>query len=55
MECDDGIATSLSAPLNHGLVADIERGLSVGRFAVATVEAGILYALGVTQALKLPA
>jgi AcrR family transcriptional regulator len=42
-------ATSLTAPLNHGLVADIEGGLSSGRFAVATVEAGVLYVLGVTQ------
>lgn len=42
-------ATSLSAPLNRGLVADIETGLSSGRFTVATVEAGVLYVLGVTQ------
>ena len=42
-------ATSLTAPLNHGLVADIESGLTTGRFGVATVEAGVLYVLGVTQ------
>jgi AcrR family transcriptional regulator len=42
-------ATSLGAPLNHGLVADIESGLSAGRFTVATVDAGVLYVLGVTQ------
>lgn len=41
--------TSLSAPLNRGLVEDIETGLASGRFAVATVEAGALYVLGVTQ------
>lgn len=41
--------TSLSAPLNRGLVEDIETGLASGRFAVATVEAGVLYVLGVTQ------
>lgn len=41
--------TSLSAPLNRGLVEDIETGLSSGRFTVATVEAGVLYVMGVTQ------
>jgi AcrR family transcriptional regulator len=41
--------TSLSAPLNRGLVEDIERGLASGRFAVPTVESGVLYVLGVTQ------
>ncbi len=41
--------TSLSAPLNRGLVEDIEAGLASGRFAVATVEAGVLYVLGITQ------
>lgn len=41
--------TSLTAPLNRGLVEDIEAGLARGRFAVATVEAGVLYVLGVTQ------
>lgn len=41
--------TSLTAPLNRGLVEDIEAGLAHGRFAVATVEAGVLYVLGVTQ------
>ena len=41
--------TSLATPLNRGLVADIETGLATGRFAVPTVEAGVLYVLGVTQ------
>lgn len=41
--------TSLTAPLNRGLVEDIETGLTSGRFAVATVEAGVLYVMGVTQ------
>ncbi|MEW5685201.1 MAG: helix-turn-helix domain-containing protein [Pseudomonadota bacterium] len=41
--------TSLSAPLNRGLVEDIESGLAAGRFTVATVEAGVLFVLGVTQ------
>jgi len=41
--------TSLTAPLNRGLVDDIEAGLARGRFAVPTVEAGVLYVLGVTQ------
>jgi len=41
--------TSLTAPLNRGLVEDIENGLATGRFEVATVESGVLYVLGVTQ------
>lgn len=41
--------TSLETPLNRGLVNDISRGLSCRRFQVATVEAGVLYVLGVTQ------
>lgn len=41
--------TSLEAPLNRGLVDDISRGLGAGRFRVATLEAGVLYVLGVTQ------
>ncbi len=41
--------TSLSAPLNRGLVDDISQGLGTGRFRVATLEAGVLYVLGVTQ------
>jgi len=41
--------TSLSAPLNRGLVEDLEAGLTGGRFDVATVESGALYVLGVTQ------
>jgi AcrR family transcriptional regulator len=41
--------TSLNAPLNRGLIDDISRGLTVGRFRVATLESGVLYVLGVTQ------
>jgi AcrR family transcriptional regulator len=41
--------TSLTAPLNRGLVEDLEAGLASGRFDVATVESGVLYVLGVTQ------
>jgi AcrR family transcriptional regulator len=41
--------TSLTAPLNRGLVEDLETGLAAGRFDVATVESGVLYVLGVTQ------
>jgi AcrR family transcriptional regulator len=41
--------TSLTAPLNRGLVEDLETGLATGRFEVATVESGVLYVLGVTQ------
>lgn len=41
--------TSLETPLNRGLVDDLSRGLGSGRFRVATLEAGILYVLGVMQ------
>jgi len=41
--------TSLAAPLNRGLVDDIARGLAAARFSVATLEAGVLCVLGVTQ------
>lgn len=41
--------TSLDAPLNRGLVEDMERGLASGRFAVPTIEAGVLFAFGVVQ------
>jgi AcrR family transcriptional regulator len=41
--------TSLETPLNRGLVNDISKGLSSGRFQVATIEAGVLYVLGVNQ------
>ncbi|MDR3509688.1 MAG: TetR/AcrR family transcriptional regulator [Caulobacteraceae bacterium] len=41
--------TSLSGPLNQGLVEDIAKGLADGRFRLATVESGVLYVLGVTQ------
>jgi len=41
--------TSLTAPLNRGLVEDLETGLASGRFDVATVESGLLFVQGVTQ------
>lgn len=41
--------TSLTAPLNRGLVGDIAKGLAAARFSVATLEAGVLCVLGVTQ------
>jgi len=41
--------TSLKTQLNRGLVNDVSKGLDSGRFQVATVEAGVLYVLGVTQ------
>jgi AcrR family transcriptional regulator len=41
--------TSLSAPLNRGVVGDVSKGLREGRFAIPTVEAGMLCVLGVTQ------
>jgi hypothetical protein len=44
-----GGITSLTAPLNRGLVDDIAKGLAAARFSVATLEAGVLYVLGVTQ------
>jgi AcrR family transcriptional regulator len=44
-----GAHTSLDAELNRGVVDDIGKGLSAGRFRIATLEAGVLYVLGVTQ------
>jgi AcrR family transcriptional regulator len=41
--------TSLTAPLNRGLVDDIAKGLAASRFSVATLEAGVIYVLGVAQ------
>lgn len=41
--------TSMTAPLNRGLVDDIAKGLAAGRFAVPTLESGALYVMGVTQ------
>lgn len=41
--------TSTSAPLNQGLVEDVSAGLAAGRFAIATMESGVLYILGVSQ------
>jgi len=39
----------LSNPLNKGLVEDISKGLKAHRFAVPTVESGVLLVLGVSQ------
>jgi AcrR family transcriptional regulator len=44
-----GGVTSLAAPLNRGLVDDIAEGLASARFSLATLEAGVLYVLGVTH------
>ncbi len=44
-----GGVTSLAAPLNRGLVDDIAKGLAAARFSVATLEAGVLCVLGVTE------
>lgn len=41
--------TSTSTPLNKGLVDDVAQGLAQGRFTVPTMEAGVLYVLGVAQ------
>jgi AcrR family transcriptional regulator len=41
--------TSLSSPLNQGVVEDISQGLAEGRFRLVTVEAGVLCVLGITQ------
>jgi AcrR family transcriptional regulator len=41
--------TSIAAPLNQGLVDDIAGGLASGRFAIATLESGMLYVLGVAH------
>lgn len=41
--------TSMSSPLNQGLVEDVSAGLAIGRFTLPTLEAGALYVLGVTQ------
>ena len=41
--------TSICAPLNRGVVADVSKGLGAGRFAVPTTEAGVLLVLGVAQ------
>ena len=43
------VSSSTSAPLNRGLVDDIAAGLQSGRFAVPTIEAGVLFVHGVTQ------
>jgi AcrR family transcriptional regulator len=41
--------TSLDAPVNRGVVGDISKGLAEGRFTVATLEAGVLYVMGVNR------
>lgn len=41
---------NLASPLNQGLVDDVAAGLAEGRIAVATLEAGVIYVLGVAQA-----
>jgi len=41
---------SLTSPLNQGLVDDITAGLATGRFSIATVESGMLFVMGVSQA-----
>jgi AcrR family transcriptional regulator len=41
--------TSLASPLNQGLVEDVSAGLASGRFSVPTVEAAVLFVVGVTQ------
>lgn len=43
------VHTSISAPLNRGLVEDVTEGLASGRFAIATMESGVLFILGVAQ------
>ncbi|WP_296599089.1 TetR/AcrR family transcriptional regulator [Phenylobacterium sp.] len=37
-------------PMNRGVAADVSAGLAAGRFVIATVEAGVLYVTGVSQA-----
>ena len=41
--------TSLKTPLNQGLIDDISLGLRIGRFRVPTLEASVLFVLGVSQ------
>ena len=41
--------TSISTPLNKGLVDDVAAGLAQGRFALSTTESGVLFVLGVAQ------
>ncbi|MDP3855768.1 TetR/AcrR family transcriptional regulator [Phenylobacterium sp.] len=41
--------TTTSAPLNRHLVEDVTQGLASGRFAIATMESGVLFILGVSQ------
>jgi AcrR family transcriptional regulator len=40
---------SVVSPLNQRLVDDMAQGLATGRFAVATIETGVLYVFGVAQ------
>lgn len=41
--------TSISTPLNKGLVDDVALGLAQGRFTLSTTESGVLFVLGVAQ------
>jgi AcrR family transcriptional regulator len=41
---------SFTSPLNRGLMDDIAAGLAASRFSVQTVETGMLFVIGVTQA-----
>jgi len=41
--------TSVTAPLNQGVVQDVTAGLAQGRFSLATMEAGVLFVMGVAQ------
>lgn len=40
---------SLSTPLNQGLVEDVSKGISAGRFQVPTTESAVLLVMGVAQ------
>lgn len=42
---------SPESPVNQGAVQDVAAGLAEGRFAIPTVEAGVLYILGIAQVL----
>jgi AcrR family transcriptional regulator len=41
---------ALEAPLNRGVVSDVTAGLASGRFALASMESGLIYVIGVVQA-----
>lgn len=44
-----GSHVNLASPLNQGLADDLTAGLAEGRIAVATLEGGMLYVMGVAQ------